>query len=410
VAGRAVGDRVVSTVPASRPSPSAYRWSDRRSLLFDLALTGVGLVGVLGMALAPYASSTVLLSLVQITPLAIRRVRPTLSFAIIAGAMAVQVFVKDVPIWGQVALPISVYSMAAYAPRRDARIAFGIALVGGVVGPIDWMRPMLAAQNVTTVVGLLVLTELLVIAPWAIGTLNRTRRAYVAELIDRGHRLEREAATRAELAALDERARIAREMHDVVAHGLSVMIVQADGASYAVRKDPDAAVGAFETISATGRESLAEMRRMLGLLRAEDGLDATGSRPQPGVADLEFLLDQSRGAGMRLTSYVDELGAVGPGVGLTVYRIVQEGLTNVRKHAGPDPAVEVRVFEHAGAVRVRVSDDGRGPDRSASTDEGHGLVGMRERVAVHGGDLRTGPSPGGGFLLEATVPVGEVPA
>ena len=397
----------MSTVSGTGRSPSTYPWSDRRSLLFDLALTGIGLVGVLGMALAQYAASTVLLSLVQIAPLEIRRIRPTLSFAIIAGAMAVQVFVTQVPIWGQVALPISVYSMAAYAPRRDARIAFAIALVGGVIGPIDWMRPLVQAGNLTTIVGLLVLTELLVIAPWAIGSLNRTRRAYVAELIDRGHRLEQEAATRAELAALDERARIAREMHDVVAHGLSVMIVQADGASYAVRKDPDAAAGAFETISATGRESLAEMRRMLGLLRAEDGLDATGSRPQPGVADLTFLVDQSKQSGMRLTSYVDELGDVGPGVGLTVYRIVQEGLTNVRKHAGPGPEVEVRVFAHAGAVHVRVADDGRGPDRGTAQDLGHGLVGMRERVAVHGGELRTGPRPGGGFLLEATVPVGE---
>jgi signal transduction histidine kinase len=398
----------VSTTSGAAPSRSTYPWSDRRSLLFDVALTGIGLVGVLGMAVSQYAASTVLLSFVQIVPLAIRRVRPTLSFAIIAGAMAVQVFVTNVPIWGQVALPISVYSMAAYAPRRNARIAFGIALVGGVVGPIDWMRPLIEARNVTTIFGLLVLTELLVIAPWAIGSLNRTRRAYVAELIDRGRRLEQEAATRAELAALDERARIAREMHDVVAHGLSVMIVQADGASYAVRKDPEAAAGAFETISATGRESLAEMRRMLGLLRAEDGLDATGSRPQPGVADLEFLVDQSKQSGMRLTSYVDDLGAVGPGVGLTVYRIVQEGLTNVRKHAGPDPEVEVRVFEHAGAVHVRVADDGRGPDRDSASDPGHGIVGMRERVAVHGGELRTGPRPGGGFLLEATVPIGEV--
>jgi signal transduction histidine kinase len=375
----------------------------RRQWAFDLGLAGVGLLGVLGLWAGPYEASTVLLSLLEVAPLAVRRIRPIESFAVIASAMALQVLVKDVPIWGQVALPVAVYTVAAYAPRAQARVAFGVALLGGLVGPVDWLGPVVGGERVSTVLGLFVLTELLVIAPWVTGSLVRTRRAYVAELIDRGHRLQREAAAQAELAAVDERARIAREMHDVVAHGLSVMIVQADGARYVGAKDPEAVGRALETISSTGRESLTEMRRMLGLLRSEDG---AGSRPQPGVEDLPFLLDQSRSAGMELTSTIgDGVGDVAPGVGLTVFRLVQEGLTNVRKHAGPDAPVEVHVHGDGRAVHVQVADEGRGPAADGSEDGGHGLLGMRERVALHGGTLQAGPRPGGGFLLRAVVPL-----
>jgi signal transduction histidine kinase len=307
---------------------------------------------------------------------------------------------------------VVVYSVAAYAPRAQARFAFAVALAGGVIGPVDWLVPLPASEAPTTLFfGTLVATELLVIAPWALGSLTRTRRAYVAELVERGHRLEREATARAELAAVEERARIAREMHDVVAHGLSVMIVQADGASYAVGKDPASAAGALQAISATGRESLAEMRRMLGLLRGDD---VTGNRPQPGMSDLAGLLEQSRATGLDVTADLEEpLPAFGPGVGLTVYRIVQEGLTNVRKHAGPGPRVTVTVRTTdgqrtgVGEVLVEVSDDGRGP--AADDVDGHGVIGMRERVAVHGGRLAAGPRPGGGFLLRAEIPLRTEP-
>jgi signal transduction histidine kinase len=364
------------------------------------------------MLVGPFGSTSVLLSTAQILPLVLRRVRPTLSFVLVAGAMAVQVPLTDVPVWGQVAMPFAVYSVAAYAPRSHARVAFAVALVAGVVGPVDWLLAAGPTTSLTMAAALLVLTELLVVAPWAIGSLARTRRAYVAGLIDRSRRLEVEAAQRAELATVDERTRIAREMHDVVAHGLSVMIVQADGASYAVRKDPGSVAGALEAISATGRESLAEMRRMLGLLRGDD---LTGSLPQPGAADLGVLLEQSRAAGMDLTADLQTpLPALPPGVGLTVYRIVQEGLTNVRKHAGPHARVTVtmrtgspdghtRTGAGARTVCVEVIDDGRGP--GAEQTDGHGVIGMRERVAVHGGHLFAGSRVGGGFLLSAEIPL-----
>jgi signal transduction histidine kinase len=179
-----------------------------------------------------------------------------------------------------------------------------------------------------------------------------------------------------------------------------VMVVQADGASYA--QDPVLVAEALGTISATGRESLAEMRRLLGLLRSGDATDAPGNRPQPGLDDLAALLDQARSSGTRVRADISDLPAVPPGVGLTVYRLVQEALTNVRKHAGPDATATVSVHHDGRAIHVEVADDGCGP-AAASTD-GHGLLGMRERVATHGGLLAAGAALDGGFLLRATVP------
>jgi signal transduction histidine kinase len=358
---------------------------------------------VVVMLVGPFTSTAILLTVAEILPLVLRRVRPTLSFTLVAGAMAVQVLVNDVPVWGQVAMPVAVYSVAAYAPRSHSRIALTVALLGGVVGPVDWWLALGDADARSQLAGILLATELLVIAPWALGTLARTRRAYVTELIDRGHRLELQAAQRAELAASEERARIAREMHDVVAHGLSMMIVAADGASYAVRRDPAAATRALETISATGRESLAEMRRMLGLLRADD--EGTGSRPQPGAADLGYLVAQSRASGMELTTDIaDPLPALPSGVGLTVYRIVQEALTNTLKHAGPGVTASVDLRLAQDSVRIQVDDDGRG-GTAADDGLGHGILGIRERIAVHAGEVEAGPRPGGGFRVKAVVPV-----
>jgi signal transduction histidine kinase len=396
----------VSTV-GELPPVDTDPWSSRRSFVFDVALTGALLLGVLVMAANGAARIEVLLSLLQILPLVARRTHPATSFALVATAMAVQVPFVTHPVWGQVAMPVAVYSVTTYARRDRARAALLVALLGGLVGPVSWLRSY-GGNSLGYIAMMFAVTELLVIAPWALGSLSRTRRAYVGQLIERGHRLAREAEQRAELAASDERARIAREMHDVIAHGLSMMIVQADGASYAVHQDPDSASKAMATVSATGRDALAEMRRMLGVLRAEDDM-GTGTRPQPGLADLGYLLDQSRSAGLEVVDRVGRpLPAVPPGVGLTVYRIVQEGLTNVRKHAGPGACATVTVRAERGALVVEVADDGRGPATLDHADTGgHGLLGMRERVAVHGGTLHVGGRPGGGFVVRADVPTEE---
>jgi signal transduction histidine kinase len=378
-------------------------WSPTRDKWYDRALV-VGLLLpapiMLGTAVDPL---TAVLSALQIAPLWWRRSHPDLCFVVVAAVTAAQLPLTDTPIWGQVAMPFAIYSVAAFSTPRRSFAAVGVGLVGSLAGPVDWVTALDLASLYPLVlfVGACALS---VVAPWALGMLTRTRRAYVAQLIERSERIEREAQQRAELAASDERARIAREMHDVVAHGLSVMVVQADGARYAAASDPSAATQALETIGDTGRESLTEMRRLLGLLRSDDSAGAL--RPQPGLVDLEYLLAESSGAGMHLTTDVDQpLPDVSPGVGLTVYRVVQEALTNVRKHAGPDPQVRVAVRRLGEGIRVTVEDDGRGA--SARDDgQGHGVVGMKERVHAVGGSLEAGPRPGGGFRVEALVPVG----
>ena len=254
-------------LPPLDPDP----WSSRPSFLFDVALTGALLLGVLVMAAGRAARPEVLLSLAQIVPLLVRRTHPVASFAMVTTAMASQVPFVAHPLWGQVAMPVAVYSVTTYARRDQARAALLVALVGGLAGPFSWLRSY-GGNSLGYIAMMFAVTELLVIAPWALGSLTRTRRAYVAQLIDRGHRLAREAEQRAELATSDERARIAREMHDVIAHGLSMMIVQADGASYAVHHDPVSASQAMAKVSATGHDALGGMRRMLGLLRAEDDM------------------------------------------------------------------------------------------------------------------------------------------
>jgi len=343
-----------------------------------------------------------LLMIAQIAPLVARRRRPVAVFALVAAATAVQPLLNDHPLWSQVAFPVAVYSVARYAGPRWAAVAAGTGLVGAGIAAVDWLHgfgaDLLTPENVTAYV---VTIALFVVVAWTLGTLGRTRQAYVDALVERGERLEREAAQQAALAAIEERHRIAREMHDVVAHGLTTIVVQADGARAAAPRDPSVAVPALTTIAATGREAIAELRRMLGLLRAQGAPTA----PQPRLTDLPALLADVRAGG---TPVVDTLPTplpvVADGVALTSYRIVQEALTNVRKHAGPGATATVELRVDAGTVVVGVADDGRG---AAAHDDGRGLglAGMRERVEAHGGSLTAGPAPGGGFAVCARIPL-----
>jgi signal transduction histidine kinase len=384
-------------------------WARRRGVLVDVAVVVVLLLVVLvGYYTDTQSASgrrvSAVLAATQVLTLVLRRVRPAVCLASLAALSLLQVALTGQPTWGQLAVPIAVYSAATYGSARVARAGVAIGLLGAVVGPVDWF--VSDSTNIEGTLASIVGCALVVVTSWALGALARTRQAYVGQLIERGVRLEREAAQRAELAASDERARIAREMHDVVAHGLSVMVVQADGARYQLDRDPEVAGRALETIAATGRESLHEMRRMLGLLRSDDS--PAGTRPQPGLVDLEHLLAQELGPDVtveaRVAPDLPRLDrSVGQGVGLTVYRVAQEALTNVRKHAGPNASVDVAVTAEKGMITVRVTDDGRGA--SAVTDgKGHGLIGIRERAALHGGRVEAGPRQGGGFEVLASIP------
>jgi signal transduction histidine kinase len=239
---------------------------------------------------------------------------------------------------------------------------------------------------------------------WILGDNLRTRRAYTASLEERATTLEQQERDNAARAVNEERARIARELHDVVAHSVSVMVVQAGAARRVLRRDPDRAAGALSSIEISGRQALDELRRLLAMLR-EYGDQSLVLAPQP--TDLEPLLAQVREAGLPVTMVVEgEARPLPTGVSLSVYRIVQEALTNAIKHAGPARAT-VRLKYLPEELIVTVTDNGRGLAEDLGNGNGdhaaarHGLIGMAERVALFGGDLRAGPKPGGGYEVEA---------
>ncbi len=349
------------------------------------------------------------LVVLQLVPLLWRRRHPVVVYAIVAGACGLQVLLIDYPLVSQVSFPIAVYSVARYARPRWGLAALAVGLLGSVLGTHDWLRSAAATAEVqdginwSSYVPVALSLATFPVAAWALGALARTRAAYVDSLIQRNEQLRREAEQRAELGATQERARIAREMHDVVAHGLSVIVVQADGARYAAEQDPALAPKALETVAQTAREALAEMRQLLGLRRVGDAL----TRPQPRLGDIATLVEETRAGGMELTASLPEPGlAVPEGVALTAFRVVQESLSNVRKHAGPGAAATVTVTAEKDSLEIEVTDDGRGAAADAAGDSGGlGLVGMRERITAHDGRLETGPAPGGGFRVYAKMPL-----
>ncbi|MEU0520741.1 sensor histidine kinase [Streptosporangium sp. NPDC006007] len=244
---------------------------------------------------------------------------------------------------------------------------------------------------------------------WIVGRSARLRRAYLAELRDRAERVEsaREADTRA--ARAEERSRIARELHDVVAHHVSVMTVQASAARRVLSTNPDGAGEALSAIEEMGRTAMAEMRNLVGVLRTDAA--PAERNPQPGVGEIPALVAQMREAGLSTQLWIEgERSPLPPGVDLAAYRLVQEALTNSLRHAGPRARARVTVRHEAGQLAVRVEDDGRGAGAApvAGGRAGHGLVGIRERVALYGGVLRIGPRPEGGFEVHARFPLKDV--
>lgn len=365
-------------------------------------------VGLLAMAVALVAVQSgdrwwLLLGLAQTVPLFWRRSHSGTVYAVVVGASALQAIVVDIPMVSQLAYPVALYNLARHRGPVVGALGLAVGLAGAVVASVVWVegyRSPYGERLWSDYVPYAFTVGAIVVVAWALGTLSRVREAYVAAILEQGERRVVEAEQRVLLAAGSERARIAREMHDVVAHGLSVIVVQADGARYAAAQDPDVAVRTLETVAATGRASLADMRRLLGLLRTGEEAERA---PQPGLRDLADLIDLARQSGTRVTAQLPPADVVLPeGDGLTVYRIVQEALTNVRKHAGPDASVAITV--HVGhEVDVTVSDTGAGgrPLVPGGDERGLGLLGMGERVAVHGGELTAGPGVDGGWVVRA---------
>jgi signal transduction histidine kinase len=394
-----------------------HEWTRNHPLVIDglIALT-VAALGLLVDAASPpdddYRDLDALAALLTVgsaLPLVLRRRHPLAAYLAIA-ALCLGYLMRDYPGAGPLlALLVGLYAVAAYAGRRPA-----LSCLVGTLVVLD-TGFILDAENVT--VGDVVGITGTFLAAWVLGERMRVRRAYVAAVEDRAAQLEREQEVLAQRAVLEERSRIARDLHDIVAHSVSVMVVQAGAARRTVARDPDRAVEAIGQIEATGRATLGEMRRLVGVLRdgasAGRGADArepTSLLPQPGIDRLPELVQQCREAGLDVTLRTEgRERALPPGVELVVYRIVQEALTNTMQHAGQARAeVELTFGDHS--VELSVADDGRG---AASDDvlreegPGHGLTGMQERVALYDGRFTAGPRAGGGFRVWAEIPLVE---
>jgi signal transduction histidine kinase len=305
------------------------------------------------------------------------------------------------PVSADVAIIVLLYTLAAYRPRRISLSGLSVCLIGIAVAVIRY-APSHGDGNPDFMLVSALLLGLPVVSAWVLGDSMAYRRAYNAWLEQRARRAEAERDAKAQLAAAAERSRIAREMHDIIAHNLSVIVGLADGGRYAAASSPERSSQALGAIAGTGREALGELRRLLGVLH-EDGHQAADLAPQPGLTDLETLLDRVRTAGLPVRCEVrGDARGLSEGRQLTVYRIVQEALTNTLKHAGPVATAEVILDCTGGAVDVQITDTGRGA--AADSSDGQGLHGMRERAAVYDGTLRAGPAPCGGWRVEAHLP------
>ena len=333
----------------------------------------------------------VIVAVVTAAALPLRRVWPGPVFVWTLVAAGVLALWPDRGALFPVPLAISLYTVAATMRRAEALAA--AVLTAGVIllvvaqdGTRHWALAISDAAGFAAAV-------------LVVGLYVGTRRAYLSELRDRARRLERERDQSSALAAAEERARIAREMHDSVAHHLTVIVALSDGALRAVTRAPADAADAIRDVSGTARQALAETRRLLGVLRADSGQEPR--QPLPGLADLGDLLDRVRAAGLPVRYERSGTGPdLPPAVQLAVFRLIQEALTNTLKHAGPGASAAVRLQLAAAEVRVDVEDDGSGHGAESSTCGG-GLTGMRERVGAFGGDLDFGPRDPRGWRVSA---------
>jgi signal transduction histidine kinase len=391
------------------PSPTfeqAAVWFRARPFVVDCALAGaVAFFTVLLPATSFWANpaGAFLVGLALTVPLAWRRRAPVPAAVVVTAAGLIEVVTLDVFLPANLSALVMIYALAAYAPRWAGRGGLALGLFGAAIAALRYFSSNVGDALVPTAGAIAVA----VVAAWALGDLRRARLQRFDSLEERARLLEIERDQEMRLAATAERARIARELHDVVAHSLSVVIAQADGGRYAGKNDPEAATGALEAIAATGRQALTDMRSLLGVLRDGGGEEYA---PQPDVDAIPALVQDVRASGLDVDLLVE--GAPQPlpaGPQLAAYRIVQESLTNVLKHAGPASRAWVRLQWRPDALELSVLDDGRGASAAMvdSDGSGQGLRGMRERATLHGGRLDAGPRTGGGFGVHAALPYGR---
>lgn len=369
---------------------------------------GLGVVVVLFAAPGAFAGwpqrqpRELLLTMAMILPLLGRRRWPTLVFGFIAVVALAQWLTGGQPMGSDLALLVAFYTVAAYESLRPTVFCAGVLELGIVLAAARWSYGRSQLY-------LIVLLSGMGVAAGVLGLNVRTRRAYLDSLRDRAERLERDRDQQSVIAAAAERARIAREMHDVVAHHLAVMTALADGARFALAAHPDQAATALEAVSATGRSALSDMHALLGILPDRSGDESAGTSPQPGLDALGDLAAQVSDAGLPVTFTIGHGDGfpVAQGLQLVAYRVVQEALTNTLKHGGAGAQARVDVQVTGRTLDVEVVDEGGTPSirpYGAQPAQGRGLLGMRERVAAYAGTLETGPRPQGGWRVHALLP------
>lgn len=385
-----------------------YSWVRNNPFKVDVAATGLLFLAFGPVYLVADRPLLFALSCSLLIPLAWRRTRPVAAAGAIAVVCLVQWAFAVEPVVGQLAVPLVIYAVAAYGPAWASRSVLALGLVGGVMLTTRYFTSPSESGILGLSIGVLytVLIWMLVVVSWTLGDLTRVRRLQLQALEDRTRRLEIEQHQERLLAAADERSHIAREMHDIVAHSLSVIITQADGGRYAAASDPRIATETLETIASAGRSSLNEMRRLLGVLRSDE---QASTRPLPGLADLDELLLGFRAAGLplRFEQSGTPRGDLPSGAELTAYRVLQEALTNVLKHAGSHAKASASMQWQSSGLRLEVTDDGHGAAADTTPGDGNGLHGMGERISLYDGSLEAGPAAGGGFQVSAFIPYTE---
>jgi signal transduction histidine kinase len=372
------------------------------SLAFDVVLallaTVLELASIIGADGTPSVPAIVL-AIVAGGAVVLRRSAPLVVLATTIMAGAAIVALGEEP--AGLAVLIALYTTAAVCERQVSLAALVPTAVA--VAVLSYATADVEGRETSALGGAIIATALTV-GIWGLGAYAQTRRRYVRELKERAAQAEREREQLARIAVHEERASIARELHDIVAHSVSVMLVGVRGARDVLRTAPDVADETLARVETSGEQSLAELRRILSLLR--DPEHGPESRPQPSLADLDELVADYHAAGLPVQLEVTgEPQPLAGGIELSVYRIVQEALTNVLKHADPT-RVTVTLAFRGSRVEVEIVDDGTGQADRTDGTTGHGLVGMRERVALLGGELRTERRIGGGYRIAAWLPVG----
>ena len=372
------------------------RWFVRRHGVDVLVVV----LAILAQAEAWLASSqtprlvTVPATLLWTLPLLARSRFPLAAPAIVFLALASEALVTGETVPSSQVNPwalLAAFAVAGAHPNLQSAISGAAIGYASLVAIIASDRPELL--GVIPVV-------LFAAVAWGIGRTVAERGRRTAELEERSGRLEFSHAE----AVAAERATIARELHDVIAHSVSVMTVQAGAARLLLEEDVSRTRQSLLAVEETGRQALGEMRRLLGILRGDENDEQLA--PQPGISDIDALIEQVRGAGLPVDVVVEgEPTPLPPGVDLAAYRVVQEALTNTRRHGGHVRTVSVLVARRVEGLEVEVLDDGRGASTLVNTAGGHGLVGMRERVCLYGGELDAGPRTGGGYAVRATLPL-----